>query len=239
MTGDDGTQDGVAGESSDDDAEEVENVIDQINELNVEQKLDDLGAGFDEVPVREETFELSPADYAEVFTATNSTGYDGNSVVFVTRDGETLPDLSSNIPEQAAGDTRDRVLMVLGRGADLWALPGGGEKQEYESMQGTTLRRVNEQTGIRCTIDGVDEVVHRKYYPDTDAEGSVHTIDVYFTAEYANGSLDVEESELVGAAWFAEPPERMTDGARRLWENFLDARDRVDELPDEGGADGE
>ncbi|MBX0293652.1 NUDIX domain-containing protein [Halomicroarcula sp. F27] len=204
-----------------------------MNEINVERKLDDLRAMYGELPVTEETFELSPADYTEVFTATNNTGYDGNSVVFVVRDGGELPELSENIPAHAGGDTRDRVLMVLGRGADVWALPGGGEKMQYESMQGTTLRRANEQTNVRCTIDGVEEVFHRKYYPETDAQGSVHTLDVYFRATYASGSIEIDESELVGAAWFAEPPERMTEGARQLWERFLDERGRSEELPDE------
>lgn len=245
MTGDDGTQD-VGGDkpAADTDeqfgsdpaeqaAEAGENVIDKVNQINVERKLDDLRAMYGDLPVTEETYELSAGDYAEVFAATNSTGYDGNSVAFLTRDGETFPELSENIPEQAGHDTRDRVLMVLGRGADLWALPGGGEGQQYESMQGTTLRRMAEQTGVRGTIEDVDEVFHRKYYPDTDAEGSVHTLDVYFRAEYASGSIDVDESELVGAAWFAEPPEHMTEGAERLWKRFLEARDRGDELDGE------
>ncbi|MBX0321716.1 NUDIX domain-containing protein [Halomicroarcula sp. F13] len=244
MTGDDGSQD-VGDEASTADAdgsfdselaetaaEQGENVIDKINHVNVEQKLDDLRAMY-EVPVTEETYELSAGEYAEVFAATNSTGYDGNSVAFLVRDGETFPELSENIPEQASHDTRDRVLMVLGRGADLWALPGGGQGQQYESMQGTTLRRTAEQTGVRGTIEGVEDVFHRKYYPDTDAEGSVHTLDVYFRAEYANGAIDVDESELVGAAWFAEPPQHMTEGAERLWEQFLEARDRGDELDTE------
>ncbi|WP_167768389.1 NUDIX domain-containing protein [Haloarcula amylovorans] len=222
-----------APDAADSTAEAEENVLDKMNEINVERKLGDLRAMYGELPVTEETFELSPADYTEVFTATNNTGYDGNSVVFIVRDGEDLPELSENIPAHAGGDTRDRVLMVLGRGADVWALPGGGEKVQYESMQGTTLRRANEQTNIRCTIDSVEEVFHRKYYPETDAQGSVHTLDVYFRATYASGAIEVDESELIGAAWFAEPPERMTEGARQLWERFLDERDRSEELPDE------
>lgn len=194
------------------------NLADRINEQNVGQRIDRLEAVYDDVPVTEEVFELSPEEYAEVYSATQGSGYDGNSVVFVTRDGDDLPELSDNIPEQAAGDTRDRVLMVLGRGADLWALPGGGEGGQYESIQETAVRRVHEQTGIRCNITGVEEVFHRKYYPDNDADGSVHTLDVYFRAEYLKGSLDVDESELTGAAWFAEPPANLTDGAEELWE---------------------
>ncbi|WP_276271259.1 NUDIX domain-containing protein [Haloarcula litorea] len=217
----------VSGETNDD---PETNVIDRINEINVEQKLQDLGAEFDDVDVTVEEFELGAGAYADVFAATDRTGYDGNSVVFLTRDGADLPPLSDALPEQAERDTRDRVLMVLGRGADLWALPGGGQSQEYESMQGTTLRRVNEQTGVRCTIADIEEVFHRKYYPETDAEGSVHTLDVYFRGEYASGSIDVDESELVGAAWFADPPERMTEGAKRIWESFLAERGRADEL---------
>lgn len=209
------------------DTREVDvDLADKINQVNVDQRLDTLEATYGEVPVTEQTFELSPEEYADVYSATRGTGYDGNSVVFVTREGESLPDLSSDIPETASHDTRDRVLMVLGRGADLWALPGGGKADQYESMQETAVRRVHEQTGIRCTITGVEEVVHSKYYPDIDAEGSVHTLDVYFDAEYRNGSLDVDESELVGAAWFAEPPENLTDGAAGLFEQFLAARDR-------------
>ena len=188
-----------------------------INQHAVDQRLGDLRAMYDEVPVTERTFDLSPGEYADVYTATRGSGYDGNSVVFVTRGGDSFPELSEHLPEQVAGDTRDRVLLVLGRGADLWALPGGGKAEQYESMQGTALRRVNEQTGIRCTVTGVADVVHSRYYPETDAEGSVHTLDVYFEAEYTAGSLDVDESELVGAAWFAEPPPNVTAGAAARW----------------------
>lgn len=195
-------------------------IAEKINEQNVRSRIDRLEATYDEVPVTEERFDLSPEEYADVYAATRGTGYDGNSVVFVTRDGESLPELSEHLPEGAAADTRDRVLLVLGRGADIWALPGDGNGGQYESLQETAVRRVHEQTGIRCTITGVEEVFHRKYYPDTDADGSVHTLDVYFGAEYHDGSLDVDESELVGAAWFADPPENLTAGAERLWERL-------------------
>jgi len=198
------------------------NLTEKINQTNVDKRISSLEAAYDEVPVTEETFELSPDEYADVFAATRGTGYSGNSVVFVTRDGTDFPELSDQIPDQAAGDTRDRVLLVLGRGADMWALPGGGKGDEYESVQGTAVRRVNEQTGIRCTVTGVAEVVHSKYYPDTDAQGSVHTLDIYLRAEYKKGALDVDESELVGAAWFAEPPERLTPGAEERFTAFLD-----------------
>jgi len=198
------------------------NLTEKINQTNVDERISSLEAAYDKVPVTEETFELSPDEYADVFAATRGTGYSGNSVVFVTRDGTDFPELSDQIPDQAAGDTRDRVLLVLGRGADMWALPGGGKGDEYESVQGTAVRRVNEQTGIRCTVTGVAEVVHSKYYPDTDAQGSVHTLDIYLEAEYKKGSLDVDESELVGAAWFAEPPERLTPGAEERFATFLD-----------------
>ncbi len=197
-------------------------IADKINEQNVKGRIDRLEASYDDVPVTEETFELSPEEYSEVYSATKGTGYDGNSVVFVTRDGDSLPGLSENIPEQAAHDTRDRVLMVLGRGADLWALPGDGNGGQYESLQEAAVRRVHEQTGVRCTITGVEEVFHRKYYPDSDADGSVHTLDVYFQAEYRKGSLDVDESELTGAAWFAEPPKQLTEGAEQIWQRFVD-----------------
>ncbi|MDT3435115.1 NUDIX domain-containing protein [Haloarcula sp. 1CSR25-25] len=210
----DGADDPGAGET---------NLTERINQTNVEQRISSLEAAYDEVPVSEETFELSPEEYADVFAATRGTGYSGNSVVFVTRDGTDFPELSDQIPEQAADDTRDRVLLVLGRGADVWALPGGGKGDEYESVQGTAVRRVNEQTGIRCTVTGVAEVVHSKYYPDTDAQGSVHTLDTYLRAEYRKGALDVDESELVGAAWFAEPPERLTPGAEERFGAFLDS----------------
>ncbi|GCF12453.1 hypothetical protein Harman_03880 [Haloarcula mannanilytica] len=198
------------------------NLTEKINQTNVDKRISSLEAAYDEVPVTEETFVLSPDEYADVFAATRGTGYSGNSVVFVTRDGTDFPELSDQIPDQAAGDTRDRVLLVLGRGADMWALPGGGKGDEYESVQGTAVRRVNEQTGIRCTVTGVAEVVHSKYYPDTDAQGSVHTLDIYLEAEYKKGALDVDESELVGAAWFAEPPERLTPGAEERFAAFLD-----------------
>ena len=213
MTGDDAPDDAEAGDA---------NLTEKINQTNVDKRIASLEAAYDEVPVTEETFELSPDEYADVFAATRGTGYSGNSVVLVTRDGTDFPELSDQIPDQAASDTRDRVLLVLGRGADMWALPGGGKGDEYESVQGTAVRRVNEQTGIRCTVTGVAEVVHSKYYPDTDAQGSVHTLDIYLKAEYKKGSLDVDESELVGAAWFAKSPERLTPGAEEQFGAFLD-----------------
>lgn len=207
---------------SDESTVPAENYIEMVNQTAVERRLTDIEAAFDEVPVTERTFHLSAEEYADVFAATQGTGFAENSVIFPVRSADEFPDISEDLPEQAAADTRDRALLVLGRGADLWALPGGGEGVEFESMQGTALRRLNEQTGVRSTISGVAEVVHSKYYPDTDAEGSVHTLDVYFRGEYAKGSIDIDESELTGAAWFAEPPERLTDGAQKVFETFLD-----------------
>jgi len=201
----------------DEDPDDV-NLVDKVNQYNVTRTIERLEAMYDEVPVTVEEFELGADEYADVFTATQGTGYDGNTVVFVTRDGATLPEVSDDLPDAAGGDTRDRVLMVLGRGADIWALPGDGTADQYESMQETAVRRVAEQTGVRCTITGVAAVFHRKYYPETDAEGSVHTLDVYFEADYKHGAIDVDESEVVGAGWFAEPPERLTEGAERLWD---------------------
>ncbi len=59
-----------------------------------------LEAAYDKVPVTEETFELSPDEYADVFAATRGTGYSGNSVVFVTRDGTDFPELSDSEPDR-------------------------------------------------------------------------------------------------------------------------------------------
>ncbi len=44
----------------------------------------------------------------------------------------------------------------------------------------------------------------------------MHTLDVYLEAEYAMGSLVADESDLVGAAWLAEPPSSYSRGRERF-----------------------
>lgn len=174
------------------------------NEADVAARLDRLTDQYDPTVI-EEREPVTPEQFEE-YTALAETGYTGGGYAWVVREfpralSDTMPD-----PE-ALDESYPRVLLALGRGADGWGPAGGGREGE-ETYEQATEREVREETGIQCSVRECRTVRH-VVNEHVETGDEVHGLWVYFVAEETGGSLDVQESELNGAAWFRQLPDRL------------------------------
>jgi 8-oxo-dGTP diphosphatase len=117
------------------------------------------------------------------------------------------------MPDDALDD-HPRVLMIFGRGADSWGLPGGG-REDGETFEETTVREVEEETNVRCSLAEPFLLRRATVVSEEDREERIHLLYVFFDAEYRSGTIAIQGGELNGAAWFAEPPKRMLPANER------------------------
>jgi 8-oxo-dGTP diphosphatase len=162
----------------------------------------------------EPPFELPPELFRTV-AETARTGSVDSGYVWVRRTPDQFPDPSASSPDSAA-TTRPRVLLIYHRADDhLWTVPGG-EREPDESLEETARRELREETGIEATIAGLRKIRHNIAVPTEPVDAvefdEVHAAYPVFDARYAGGELDVQLSELYGAAWF----DRMPDSVHRL-----------------------
>jgi len=133
-------------------------------------------------------------------------GYTGGGYAWVVR--ETPPDLSASIPDHDELDEPyPRVLLGYGRGDGAWG-PAGGGREGGERYEQAAEREVREETGVRCTVTDCRNVRHLISETET-SDDTIHTLWVDFLAAETGGSINVQESELNGAAWFHELPDRL------------------------------
>jgi len=133
-------------------------------------------------------------------------GYNGSSYVWVVRTPEEAAPLTESMPDHAGND-RDRVLMILGRGGDRWGIPGGGREGE-ETVEEGALREVTEETGVECRITDLFGVRHERRTADGFDE-VLHNLRVVFEGRYDGGHIAIQPGELDGAAWLAERPPKV------------------------------
>ena len=162
--------------------------------------------------VHHETAELDPDEF-DGFAEHAVKGYTGGGYAWVVR--EERPPLSASMPD--VDETYPRVLLALGRGADGWGPAGGGRggggDERYEEA---ASREVREGTGVESEVLDCRRVRRTTFERAGDGDGggdggedAIHTLWVFFLARETGGSIDVQESELNGAAWFRDPPERL------------------------------
>ena len=133
-------------------------------------------------------------------------GYTGGGYAWVVR--QTPPELSASMPDaEDLDEPYPRVLLGYGRGDGAWG-PAGGGRENGESYEEATEREVFEETGIECSVTDCRSVRHLVSESET-GEDRVHTLWVTFLARETGGSIEVQESELNGAAWFHELPDRL------------------------------
>jgi 8-oxo-dGTP diphosphatase len=187
-----------------------------INADIVEQEIARLQTKYDDV-ITETKYHDSPSDLFEEHTDYARDGYIGGAYVWVVRPPENAPLLSPSMSD-ADTDDRDRVLMILNRGSEEWDLPGGG-REDGETFEEAAVREVEEETNIRCELTELF-LLHHAVVTTDHREERVHTLYVYFDGSYTDGDIAIQGGELNGAAWFAEPPERLdpvTDRRAEEW----------------------
>ncbi|UPV73066.1 NUDIX domain-containing protein [Halorussus limi] len=188
-----------------------------INAETVERRTDRLLAEYGDVPVKERTWERSPERFArEVRQAED--GYVGGAYAWVVRRPDEATDLTESMPPEAEDD-RKRALMILGRGADRWGLAGGG-LEDGETHEEAARREVREETGVECDLTDLFLLRHVTVVSEGDSERRIHFLYAFFDATYEGGSITVQPGELDGAAWFAEPPERLLPANERRAESW-------------------
>lgn len=153
--------------------------------------------------VEEESVELDPAEFDE-FAEHAAAGYIGGGYAWVVR--EDPPPLSDSMPE--VDEAYPRVLLALGRDDSGWGPPGGGREGD-EDYEAAAVREVREETGVECAILDCRRIRRTTFERADTEEGTeetIHTLWVFFVARETGGSIDVQESELNGAAWFRDLP---------------------------------
>ena len=150
------------------------------------------------------------AEFAEFLTHARE-GYTRGGYAWVVR---TDPDHSRSPCRTSTSRTRGccwrwavdpRVLLAMGRGADGWG-PAGGGREDGESYEAAAEREVREETGVECEVVTCRRVRRATFRSEGAETARAHTLWVYFVARETGGSIDVQETELDGAAWFHDPP---------------------------------
>ena len=194
-----------------------------INEAEVDRRLARLEAAHGAFPVdrREETW--PDEEFAES-VALAEDGYVGGAYVLAVRSPEQAAPLTESMPDSAAAED-ERVLLAMGRDADVWGPPGGGREGE-ETYEEAAVREVREETGVDVAVTGVRQALRWTTTGETDAR-TVHTAFVVFTGRYQGGHIAVQPGELNGAAWFRELPANLHEFAERFADEWPGGR--VDE----------
>ncbi|MFE5740584.1 NUDIX hydrolase [Streptomyces celluloflavus] len=102
-------------------------------------------------------------------------------------------------------DDRGRILLQRRRDNDLWALPGGGMDMT-DSLPGTAVREVMEETGYDVEITGLVGTYTDPRHIIAYSDGEVRRqLNVCFRARIVGGSLTVSDEST--EVRFVEPSE--------------------------------
>ncbi|MER6913730.1 NUDIX domain-containing protein [Streptomyces sp. NPDC000594] len=125
-------------------------------------------------------------------------------------------------------DERGRILLQRRRDNNLWALPGGGMEMT-DSLPGTAVREVREETGLTVEITGLVGTYTDPRHVIAYSDGEVRRqFNVCFTARVTGGELKISEesTELRFIAPDDLPDLPMHHTQRLRVQHFLDHRDR-------------
>ncbi|MEI5100496.1 NUDIX domain-containing protein [Streptomyces sp. PmtG] len=121
-------------------------------------------------------------------------------------------------------DDQGRVLLQRRRDNGLWALPGGG-MDTTDSLPGTAVREVKEETGLDVEITGLVGTYTDPKHIIAYADGEVRRqFNVCFTARVVGGQLAIsdESTELRFVARDEVEPLPMHPTQRLRLRHFLD-----------------
>ena len=195
-----------------------------VHREETERRLERLRREWDDPPIVESTFDVDPDEFAAAM-ANARNGYIGGGYCWVVRSPEQAAPLTPSMPDDAGND-HDRVLLILSRGSNEWGLPGGGlegydpgevedpppapEDPAYgETYEDAAVREVAEETSIECRITDCWKIERGTWEPTDDRDVLLHSLYVFFEAEYVDGHVALQPGELDGAAWFRYMPERL------------------------------
>lgn len=189
-----------------------------INEAFVADRIERLRDNYGEVPVEDGTVEIPPEEFPE-YVKNARDGYVGSAYAWVVRQPAQAGEPSETY--SGADETRERALQILPRGESFWGVPGGG-RGDGESFEEAAVREVREETGVDCEITGLWYLEHLRWKSTDDSDDRVtHTLHVFFDGGYVDGTISVQQAEVNGAAWFAEPPARLGEYAEKRAESFV------------------
>ncbi|MQS06111.1 NUDIX domain-containing protein [Streptomyces alkaliphilus] len=125
-------------------------------------------------------------------------------------------------------DDRGRILLQRRRDSGLWALPGGGMEMT-DSLPGTAVREVREETGLEVEITGLVGTYTDPRHVIAYSDGEVRRqFNVCFTARIVGGTLAIsdESTELrfVAPGELEDLPMHHTQRLRL--NHFLEERER-------------
>ncbi|MFG2180510.1 NUDIX domain-containing protein [Streptomyces abikoensis] len=90
-------------------------------------------------------------------------------------------------------DEQGRILLQRRRDNDLWALPGGGMEMT-DSLPGTAVREVKEETGLDVEITGMVGTYTDPRHVIAYSDGEVRRqFNVCFTAHVTGGELAISD----------------------------------------------
>ena len=130
-----------------------------LNRDTVQDRLDRLDEAYGVDDVADEVVDVDPDRFPEEIRMSRD-GYDGSGYVWLVRKPEEAGSLTESMPHHAGND-RDQVLMILGRGGDRWGIPGGGREGD-ETYEEGALREVREETSVECRITDLWGVRHEQ-----------------------------------------------------------------------------
>lgn len=185
---------------------------DHVNREAVRERVQGLFETYGRDGVCVTTVREEPdTSFAELRGYAEDDGYLGGAYAFVVRTPDQHPGFSETMPADASTDG-DRVLLALGRTHETWG-PAGGGRETGESFAATAEREVREETGVECTTTDLHGI-RRVVVEDPESRDEIHLAYVVFEADYAGGSIDVQETEVGGAGWFGSLPERRHEYVR-------------------------
>jgi 8-oxo-dGTP pyrophosphatase MutT (NUDIX family) len=126
-------------------------------------------------------------------------GRSGHGRVSVARteyyDDPNAPEPNSMVVAASAvvTDDKGRILLQRRRDSDLWALPGGG-MELTDSLPGTAVREVKEETGLDIEITGLVGTYTDPRHIIAYTDGEVRRqFNVCFTARVIGGELAISD----------------------------------------------
>lgn len=200
-------------------------MTEHVNRADVRERIDRLRADYPGVEVMAGDERLSASAFERMYEDAVE-GYTGGGYAWVTRAPADAPALSDSMPDDAAPD-RPQVLLVLEHGVEgpAWTVAGGG-REDGETYEAAARRELREETAIEASVGRPYLVFYDRIHPKSvDPDVCLHTLWVCFDATYEAGTVAIQASELRGAAWFGSAPTELRPWAHHRGVEWFDDYD--------------